>query len=94
MSRGSGFLGSHSAVDTITHQGRTAESHDEKARMLKDISFPPHSIRGDMGIEGLSGTAYQKVSERLVAAIFRGTNCKKSLGPDGIGPLAIRCIYD
>ena len=25
---------------------------------------------------------------------FRGTSSKKSPGPDGIGPLAIRCIYE
>lgn len=40
------------------------------------------------------GTAYQQVNERLVAAAFRGTSCRESLGSEGIGPLAIRCAYD
>lgn len=30
-----------SAVPAITRQGRAAKSHDEKARMLKEIAFPP-----------------------------------------------------
>ena len=61
--------------------------------MLMDISFPPPTpYDGDGGLEGPPGTAYQLVDEH-VARAFRGTGKKKSPGPDGIGSLAIACIY-
>ena len=34
------------------------------------------------------------MDEHLVTRAFRGTSKKKSLRPDGIGPLAISCVYD
>ena len=44
--------------------------------------------------EAAPGMARLTVDENLVEQAFRGTSSKKSPGPDGIGPLAIRCIYD
>ena len=49
---------------------------------------------GDEGQEGPGGTAFHAVDEHLVARAFRGTSKKKSPGPDGIGPLAIACVYE
>ena len=49
---------------------------------------------GDEGQEGSYGTAYQIVYEHLVGRAFQGTSSKRSPGPDGIGPLAIRYIYE
>ena len=63
--------------------------------MLMDIPFPtPTPYDGSEGIPGPPGTAYQAVGEQVVQRTFRGTSCKKSPGSDGIGPLAIRCVYD
>ena len=63
--------------------------------MLMEISFPaPTPYDGDEGIPGPPGAAYQSVSELVVQRAFRGISSKKSPGPDGIGPLAIRCVYD
>lgn len=63
--------------------------------MLADISFPPPiPYEADEGQEGPPGTAYQAIDERLVKLAFKVTSRKKSPGPDGIGPLAIRCVYD
>ena len=59
-----------------------------------DISFPaPAPYDGSEGAPGPPGTAYQTVSD-VVQHAFRGTSCKKSPGPDSIGPLAIRYVYD
>ena len=70
------------------------ESHADKATMLTDISPPPPTPHdGDEGSKGPPGVAYMALDERLVAGAFRGTNKKKSLGPDGIGPLAISCVH-
>ena len=46
------------------------------------------------GQEGPPGTAFHAVDEYLVARAFRGTSKKKSPGPDGIGRLAIACVYE
>ena len=60
-----------------------------------DISFPaPTAYEGDGGVEGPPGTAFQLVDERTVQRTFGGMSTKKSPGPDGVGPLAIRCLYD
>lgn len=64
--------------------------------MLMDTSPPPPPTpygEGE-GQEGPPGTAFRLVDEHLVTWAFRGTSKKKSLGPDGIGPLAISCVYD
>ena len=59
------------------------------------ISFPPPTpYDGDEGQEGPDGTAFHAVDEHLVARAFRGTSKKKSPGPDGIGSLAIACVYE
>ena len=63
--------------------------------MLMAISFPPPTpYDGDEGQVGPVGTAFHAVDEHLVARAFRGTSKKKSPGPDGIGPLAIACVYE
>ena len=72
-----------------------AESNDTKARMLMDISFPaPAPYGGEEGQEGPPGSAFQAINERIIHKAFRGTSTKKSPGPDGVGPLAIKCLYD
>lgn len=40
-----------------------------------------------------TGEAHQQFSPEQVAAAFRDTGKKNSPGPDGIGPLAIACVY-
>ena len=62
--------------------------------MLIDISFPaPVPYEGDEGQRGPPGRAFEHVSLELVSAALKGTSKKKSPGPDGIGPLAISCVY-
>ena len=86
--------GRSAIVPTITHRGVTADTHEDKASMFMGISFPPPTpYDGDEGQEGPPGTAFHAVDEHLVARAFRGTS-KKSPGPDGIGPLAIACVYE
>ena len=87
--------GRSTVVPTITHQGATADTQEDKAEVLMGISFPPPTpYGGDVGQEGPPGTAFHAVDEHLVARAFRGTSKKKSPSPDGIGPLAIACIYE
>lgn len=82
------------AVHTISHQGVVADNHGDKTRMLVDISFPPLTpYEGDEGQEGPPGAAFQIIEKHLVGQAFRGTS-SKSPGPDGIGLLEIRCIFD
>ena len=82
------------AVPTIRHQERVAEEHGDKSRMLMDISFPaPAPYAGDEGERGPPGRAHLAVDEHLVEQAFQGTSSKKSPGPDGIGPLAVRCLF-
>ena len=82
-------------VPTITHQGVTAESHEAKAQMLQDISFPPPIVyEGDEGTPGPEGRGHLHVSQRIVDRAFSGTSTKKSPGPDTFSPLAIRCLYE
>lgn len=54
--------------------------------MLMNIS-PPTPVQYEE-------KAFESVSPSLVEAAFRGTSKKKSPGPDGIGPLATRYIYE
>ena len=63
--------------------------------MLMDISFPPPTqYGGDGGQEGPPGTAFQATDEQLARQAPRGTNSKKSPGPDGTFPPATRCTHD
>ena len=81
------------AVPTITHQGETAATHEEKARMLAEISFPPPvPYEGGEGQPGPPGQAFTLADNACVERAFRRTT-KKSPGPDGIGPLALRCLF-
>lgn len=83
------------AVPTLQHRGATADRHEDKARMVMEISIPtPTPYDGDDGVPGPPGTAYQSVTELVMQCAFRGTSCKRSPEPDGIGRLAIRCVYD
>ena len=83
------------AVPTISHEGATANTLEEKSDMLLSISFPaPIPYEGGEGEPGPPGQAYRLVDSRLAATAFKGTSTKKSPGPDGISPLAIRCLYD
>ena len=67
-------LGRSTVVPTITHRGVTADTHEDKAEMLMDISFPPPTpYDRDEGQEGPPGTAFHAVDELLVARAFRGT---------------------
>ena len=59
----SGYIppGEAAAVPTISHQGRTATTHEDKSRMLADISLPPPvPYEGDEGQEGPPGQAYRE----------------------------------
>ena len=88
--------GSSSIVRPHNHApGVTADTHEDKAEILMGISLPPPTpYDGDEGQGGPPGTAFHAVDEHLVAWAFRGTSKKKSPGPDGIGPLAIACVYE
>ena len=89
-----GGPGRSTVVPTITHRGVVVETREDKAEMLTGISFPPLTpYDGHEGQEGPPGTAFHAVDEYLVARAFWGTS-KKSPGPDGIGPLAIACVYE
>ena len=82
-------------VPTVSHRGITADRHEDKARMLMDISFPPPTqCNGDEGQEGPLCTAFQATDEQLARQAPGGTNSKKSPGPDGTFPLATRCAHD
>ena len=45
-------------------------------------------------MEGPLEAAFHAVDGQLVARAIPGTSKKKSPGPDGIGPLAIACVYE
>ena len=52
-----------------------------------ETSFPaPTPYDGNEDVRGPPGTAYQAVNNLVVQRAFRGTSCKKSPGPGGIGP--------
>ena len=60
-----------------------------------DISFPaPVPYAGDEGDRGSPGRTHLAVDEHLVERAFRSTSSKKSPGPDGMGPLAIQCLFN
>lgn len=81
-------------MPTISHQGRVASEHHDKVDMLVGISFPPPvPYDGDEGQEGPPGSAFDAVNMERVPQAFRGTS-SKSQGPDGVGPLAIRCLLN
>ena len=72
----------------------TADQYEDKAGVLMEISFPaPTPYDSNEGVHGPPGTAYQAVNDLVVQCTSRGTSCKIP-GPDGIGPLAIRCVCD
>lgn len=81
-------------VPTISHRGLTATSHEGKARMLAEISSPPPvPYEGGVGQEGPPGQAYLLADNACVHRAFRRASSRKSPGPDGIGPLAFRCLF-
>ena len=60
---------------TITHQGRRAETYDENARTLVDISFPtPKPYEGDKGTEGFP--APERPTSWLTVEQFSRGNAK------------------
>ena len=64
--------------------------------MLIGMSFPePVLFEGGEGTPSPPVRAYVAVTPAyMVAAAFQGISVKKSSGPDGIGLLAIRCLYE
>ena len=75
-------------VPTISHEGRSVENLEDKAKMLIDISSPaPTPYDGGEGQECPPGRAYLQVDENLVRAAFQGTSSKKSPGPERYRPL-------
>ena len=64
--------------------------------MLIEMPFPESvPFKGDEGTLSSPVRAYVAVTPAyMVAAAFQGISVKKSPGPDGIGLLAIRCLYE
>ena len=61
-------------VPTISHKGVRADSLEDKARMLKSISFPaPLPYRGSKGTPGPPGEAHKLVGVRLLDKILGNT---------------------
>ena len=82
-------------VPTISHGGKRADSLEDKATMLKAISFPaPLPYQGTRGVRGPEGVAHTFVSVRLLDKIIGATQTGKAPGPGSVPPLAIRCLYD
>lgn len=80
-------------VPTISHQGRVTDCHEGKARMLVGTSFPPpHRTRG-MRDGRVPPAPRTRLSTSDWCSEPSGAR-KKSSGTDGIGPLAIGCVYD
>ena len=70
-------------IPTITHNGVTADRHEDKVQILMEISFPaPVPYEGDEGVPAPPGQVYKLVSDRMVAMAFSGTSTKKSPGPN------------
>lgn len=60
-----------SAVPTITHRGTTADNHEDKTKILVNISFPiPVPYDGDEGERRPPGTVYLAVRWEPVQAAF------------------------
>ena len=82
-------------VPTISHKGVRADSLEDKARMLRSISFPaPLPYAGTRGTPGPPGEAHRLVGVRLLDRILGSTQTNKAPGPGSIPPLAIRCLFD
>ena len=82
-------------VPTISHKGNIADTLEEKAAMLKSISFPaPQPYKGTRGVPGPEGVAYTFVGTRLLDKIIGASQTGKAPGPGSIPPLAFRCLYD
>ena len=82
-------------VPTISHIGKRADSLEDKATMLKAISFPaPLPYQGTRGAQGPDGVAHTFVSVRLLDKIIGATQTGKAPSPGSVPPLAIRCLYD
>ena len=80
---------------TIEHWGQSADTNEEKAAMLRAISFPaPLPYAGSRGTLGPEGEAYTWVGTRLLDRIIGNSWTGKAPGPGSIPPLAIRCLYD
>ena len=54
---------------------------------------PPVPYEGGEGQEGPPGQAFRLVDNLCVHWAFQKTSSKKSPGPDGVGPLAFRCLF-
>ena len=85
----------NSNIPTIEHKGQSADTNEEKAAMLRAISFPaPLPYAGSRGTLGPEGRADTCIGTRLQDKVIRNTGTSKAPGPGSIPPLAIRCLYD
>ena len=82
-------------IPTISHGEERADSLEEKATMLRTISFPaPLPYQGTRGTPGPAGTAHTVIGTRLLDRIIGATQTNKAPGPGSVPPLAIRCLYE
>ena len=72
----------------LTHDGRTANSFEEKAEMLKNSFFPPPP---DADTEDIQGFTYAEpkpcplvITEMEVVEAIRRPKADKAAGPDGV----------
>jgi hypothetical protein len=74
--------------------GNTATSIEGKRQMLMDHAFPlPPSDPCDDYIFKPAGHFHKSISPEIIAASIWGQASKKSPGPDGIGPAALKLLW-
>jgi hypothetical protein len=73
--------------------GNIATSIEENRQMLMDHAFPlPPSDPCDDYIFKPAGHFHKSISREIIAASIWGQASKKSPGPDGIGPAALKLL--
>jgi hypothetical protein len=74
--------------------GNTATSIEEIRQMMMDHAFPlPPSDPCDDYIFQPAGHFHKSISREMIAASIWGQASKKSPGPDGIGPAALKLLW-
>jgi hypothetical protein len=73
--------------------GNIATSIEEKRQILMDHAFPlPPSDLCDDYIFRPAGHFHKSISREIIDASIRGQASKKSPGPDGLGPAALKLL--
>ena len=75
-----------------TPRALASHGHGDGAKLLM-MSFPAPAPCGGRRASGVPRNTPQDGGQPTIAAVFSGPPTKKSSGPNGTDPLAIRCLY-